>query len=97
LEWAHDNLKFKENGFPQHPLPLFRRWVGRNVSQPAAIDDIVQEVMAALVEGLPRFQHNLRPGAFRSWLESTTIHRIRRHWRAEPRVPGQIEELEHFD
>lgn len=77
--------------------PLLRRWVGRNVSQPAATDDIVQEVLAALLEGLPKFQHNLRPGAFRSWLKSITIHRIRRHWRTEQitaRYLSQIEDLE---
>ena len=60
--------------------PLIRRWVGRLVSRPDSIDDITQEVLKALVEGLPGFRHNLRKGAFRAWLRSITIHRVRRHW-----------------
>jgi RNA polymerase sigma-70 factor (ECF subfamily) len=70
--------------FSQLYEPLIRRWVGRLVSQWDAIDDIVQEALKALLEGLPGFRHNLRPGAFRSWLRSITINRIRRHWEARP-------------
>jgi RNA polymerase sigma factor (sigma-70 family) len=77
--------------------PLLRRWVGRNVSQPAAIDDIVQEVLSVLLEGLPKFEHNLGPGAFRAWLKSITIHRIRRHWRTEHLTAGQISEIEDLE
>jgi RNA polymerase sigma-70 factor (ECF subfamily) len=61
--------------------PLIRRWVGRLVSRPDSVDDVTQEVLKALVEGIPGFQHNRRKGAFRAWLRSITIHRIRRHWR----------------
>jgi len=83
--WSHFALIYE---------PLLRRWVRGSVSQPAAVDDIVQEVLAALLEGLPGFEHNLRAGAFRSWLKSITIHRIRRHWRAEHGMAGQISENE---
>jgi RNA polymerase sigma-70 factor, ECF subfamily len=72
--------------------PLIRRWVGRLVSEPAAIDDVTQEVLAALLEGLPGFRHNLRPGAFRAWLRSITIHRVRRHWRDRRPTAEQISE-----
>jgi RNA polymerase sigma-70 factor (ECF subfamily) len=61
--------------------PLIRRWAGRLVSKRDSIDDITQEVLKALIEGLPGFRHNLRKGAFRAWLRSITIHRVRRHWR----------------
>src|SRR6516164_5533026 len=61
--------------------PLIRRWVGRLVSRADSVDDITQEVLKALVEGLPGFQHNRRKGAFRAWLRWITIHRVRRHWR----------------
>lgn len=33
--------------------PLIRQWVGRLVSPSAAVDDAVQEVLAAMIEGLP--------------------------------------------
>jgi RNA polymerase sigma-70 factor (ECF subfamily) len=61
--------------------PLIRRWVGRLVSRPDSVDDVTQEVLKALAEGLPGFRHNRRKGAFRAWLRSITIHRIRRYWR----------------
>jgi RNA polymerase sigma factor (sigma-70 family) len=70
--------------------PLIQRWVGRLVVQAADVDDVVQEVLKALLEGLPTFQHNHRPGAFRSWLKSITIHRIRRRWRAQRLTAQQI-------
>ncbi len=77
--------------------PLIRRWVGRLMSRSDAIDDIVQEVLKALLEGLPRFQHNSRPGAFRSWLRSITIHRIRRHWRAMHLAADPIPDLTNLE
>jgi RNA polymerase sigma-70 factor (ECF subfamily) len=77
--------------------PLIRRWVGRLVSQSDAIDDVVQEVLKALLEGLPAFQHNLRPGAFRSWLRSITINRIRRHWRAQHLAAEAISDLQDLE
>jgi RNA polymerase sigma-70 factor (ECF subfamily) len=72
--------------------PLIRRWVGRLVSRPDCIDDVPQEVLEALVEGPPGFRHNLRKGAFRAWLRSITIHRIRRHWRDRRPTAAQISE-----
>jgi RNA polymerase sigma-70 factor (ECF subfamily) len=62
--------------------PLIRRWVASNVAQRADADDLVQEVLAALVAELPQFQHNQRQGAFRAWLRSITVHRLRRYWRS---------------
>lgn len=73
--------------------PLIRRWVGRLVPRPDSIDDVTQEVLEALVEGLPGFRHNLRKGAFRAWLRSITIHRIRRHWRDRRPTAAQISEV----
>jgi RNA polymerase sigma-70 factor (ECF subfamily) len=61
--------------------PLIRRWVGRLILQPDSVDDVAQEVLKALVEGLPEFKHNRRKGAFRAWLRSIMIHRVRRYWR----------------
>jgi RNA polymerase sigma-70 factor (ECF subfamily) len=63
-------------------VPLIRRWVAPHVAQPADVDDLVQEVLATLVDQLPGFQHNRRAGAFRAWLRSITVHRLRRYWRS---------------
>ena len=73
--------------------PLIRRWVGRLISQSSAVDDIVQEVLKALLEGLPGFQHNHWQGAFRAWLRTITTHRIRRHWRDRGPIVGQVSDL----
>jgi RNA polymerase sigma-70 factor (ECF subfamily) len=70
--------------------PLIRRWVVRLVLRPDCVDDITQEVLKALVEGLPGFRHNQRKGAFRAWLRSITIHRVRRHWRDQRPTAVQL-------
>lgn len=62
--------------------PLIRRWVKANVAQSADADDVVQEVLGVLVRDLRRFEHNNRPGAFRAWLRSITVNRLREHWKA---------------
>jgi RNA polymerase sigma-70 factor (ECF subfamily) len=62
--------------------PLIRRWVAPHVAQRADADDLVQEVLATLSAELPRFEHNQRTGAFRAWLRTVTVHRLRRYWRA---------------
>ena len=62
--------------------PLIRRWIRANVDQPADADDLVQEVLATLVRELPRFEHNQRPGAFRAWLRSVTVNRLREYWKS---------------
>jgi RNA polymerase sigma-70 factor (ECF subfamily) len=62
-------------------VPLIRRWVSPHVAQREDADDLVQEVLITLCEGLHGFEHNQRTGAFRAWLRSITVHRLRRYWR----------------
>ncbi len=57
--------------------PLLKRWVRRYEVQDADADDIVQEVLAALLNELPKFQHNRQTGAFRSWLRTILVNRVR--------------------
>jgi RNA polymerase sigma-70 factor (ECF subfamily) len=60
--------------------PLIGRWVRPHVAQRADAEDVLQEVLTALVRELPRFDHNQRPGAFRAWLRTITVFRLRRYW-----------------
>lgn len=60
--------------------PLIQRWVRPHVAQRADAEDLVQEVLTTLVRELPRFDHNERPGAFRAWLRTITVHRLRAYW-----------------
>jgi len=64
--------------------PLLYPWLqrfslqlqGRTLQQQDA-DDLVQDVLGVLARELPAFQHNGRPGAFRSWLKKTLLNRVR--------------------
>jgi RNA polymerase sigma factor (sigma-70 family) len=75
--------------------PLLRSWLGRQALQPADIDDLVQEVLAVVVQELPRFQHNRRTGAFRRWLRTILVNRLRPFWRTRRSRPeaGDAERL----
>jgi RNA polymerase sigma-70 factor (ECF subfamily) len=68
--------------------PLIQGWL-RHQGVPATdADDLTQEVMAVLVQELPHFQHNRRRGAFRNWLRTITVHRLRALWRSRDRRPA---------
>jgi RNA polymerase sigma factor (sigma-70 family) len=62
--------------------PLIRGWLRRHNLQHSDLDDLVQDVLGVLVKEISHFQHNGRPGAFRSWLRTITVHCLRRFWRA---------------
>ena len=71
--------------------PLIERWVRPHVAQRADAEDLVQEVMTTLVGELPGFDHNQRPGAFRAWLRTITVYRLRAYWEkrnARPAAAG---------
>jgi DNA-directed RNA polymerase specialized sigma24 family protein len=67
--------------------PLLRGWLRRHDLQASDADDVVQEVLGVVVRELPHFEHNHRPGAFRSWLRTITVHCLRRFWRARQYRP----------
>jgi RNA polymerase sigma-70 factor (ECF subfamily) len=62
--------------------PLIRRWLRRCEVRPEDVDDLTQEVLGVVVHEMPRFEHNQRPGAFRCWLRTITLHRLRGFWRS---------------
>jgi RNA polymerase sigma-70 factor (ECF subfamily) len=61
--------------------PLIRRWLRRSVGE-ADQDDLVQEVLSAVLRAMPGFEHSGRPGAFRHWLRTTTGHHLSAFWKA---------------
>jgi RNA polymerase sigma-70 factor (ECF subfamily) len=67
--------------------PLLRQWLGRYGLQPSDVDDLTQEVLAVVVRELPQFRHNERTGAFRRWLRTILVHRLRGFWRARQSRP----------
>jgi RNA polymerase sigma-70 factor (ECF subfamily) len=61
--------------------PLIRGWLRRYAVHAEDIDDLVQEVLAVVLRELPGFRHNQRRGAFRCWLRTITLNRLRAFWK----------------
>jgi RNA polymerase sigma-70 factor (ECF subfamily) len=70
--------------------PLIRDWLRRYALQPSDADDVVQEVLGVLVRELPQFRHDLRTGAFRRWLRTILLNRLRIFWRSRKAQPLAI-------
>lgn len=62
--------------------PLIRRWLQQHAAPYHDAEDVVQEVMGVIVRELPTFAHDGRPGAFRRWLRTVTMNRLRAFWRS---------------
>jgi RNA polymerase sigma-70 factor (ECF subfamily) len=63
--------------------PLIRHWLRRASVPEADADDLVQEVLTAVVAELPRFCYDRDRGSFRAWLRVVTTNRLRAFWRAQ--------------
>nr|WP_257981220.1 sigma-70 family RNA polymerase sigma factor [Streptomyces sp. CB02959] len=61
-------------------LPLVYNIVGRALHGHADADDVVQETMLRVLDGMAGLR---KPHRFRSWLVSVTMNEIRRHWRSK--------------
>ncbi|MER5898462.1 sigma-70 family RNA polymerase sigma factor [Streptomyces sp. NPDC001876] len=59
-------------------LPLVYNIVGRALNGHADVDDVVQESVLRMLDGLPSLRS---PGSFRSWFVAITMNQIRGHWR----------------
>jgi len=68
--------------------PWLRDVLLRHGLQSADADDVAQEVLSALMKGLPGFRHNTRKGAFRAWLRGITVNRLREFWRRRNQEPA---------
>ena len=82
--------------------PLLHGWLRRYGARPQDADDLVQEVLAVVVRELPQFRHGGRRGAFRSWLRTILVHRVRAFWRSDRAHPvanaeGVLDQLEDPD
>jgi RNA polymerase sigma-70 factor (ECF subfamily) len=81
--------------FVQLYTPLIYDWACGTGVTPADAEDLVQDVMAILVQRLPEFEYD--PGrSFRGWLRTITINRRRdffrrRGVRPHPTADGRIE------
>ncbi|MFE4861418.1 sigma-70 family RNA polymerase sigma factor [Streptomyces sp. NPDC056670] len=65
-------------------LPLVYNIVGRALNGHADVDDVVQESLLRMLDGLGSLRD---PEAFRSWLVAVTMNEIRRYWQGHRRTP----------
>jgi RNA polymerase sigma-70 factor (ECF subfamily) len=80
--------------------PLLRLWLDRYGIQDCDADDLVQDTLLALVADIRRFKHPGHSGAFRGWVRSILVNRLRNSWRKRrntPSVPGTSEFWERLD
>jgi RNA polymerase sigma-70 factor (ECF subfamily) len=56
--------------------PWIMGWLRRHGLADNDAEDLAQEVLLVVLRELPFFQHNRRPGAFRAWLRTVTVHRV---------------------
>jgi RNA polymerase sigma-70 factor (ECF subfamily) len=71
--------------------PVLQNWLRRYDDLSATdAEDIIQEVLLAVSQELPRFEHNQKPGAFRNWLRQILVHRLRRFWAAKDRQASAV-------
>jgi RNA polymerase sigma-70 factor, ECF subfamily len=61
--------------------PLLRVWMTQAGVLPADADDLIQDVLLVVFREVASFQRRGQ-GAFRSWLRTILIHRMRDHFRA---------------
>jgi RNA polymerase sigma-70 factor (ECF subfamily) len=67
--------------------PLLRDWLRRHAVQPQDADDLVQEVLLAVLQALPEFDYDPQRGSFRGWLRTILVNRLRHFWRARQARP----------
>lgn len=69
--------------------PWLRDWLKRQHFQPVDADDLLQNVLVVVNRKLPTFQHNGRPGAFRTWLRGILLNEARLFRRGRSRRPTE--------
>ena len=74
--------------FAELYAPLLRSWLARFDVPATDADDLIQEVLLTVSRELPRFEHSGRAGAFRSWLRTILVHRLRDFWRSRKYRPA---------
>lgn len=67
--------------------PLLVAWLKKYDVQSCDADDLTQEVLMTVCKSISSFEHSGRPGAFRAWLKSILVNRLRNFWRTRDRKP----------
>jgi RNA polymerase sigma-70 factor (ECF subfamily) len=65
--------------------PLLVGWLRYQAVPVNEVDDLVQEILLAVVQHLPSFSHSGRIGAFRGWLRTIAHNRACDFWKTRSR------------
>lgn len=71
--------------------PLLYGWLRRSDLPHQDADDLVQEVLKVVAQELPFFRHSGQRGAFRCWLRTILVHRLRSFHRSRRTHPIQVD------
>ena len=83
--------------------PVLHAWLRRYGLQSSDVDDLTQDVLVVIAREMASFEHTGHPGAFRGWLRTVLVHRLRNFWRSQKKLPSakggsdflkEIDELE---
>lgn len=79
--------------------PLIRKWLTGQGTPEADAEDLAQDILVVILRELPDFDHNGRKGAFRAWVRSVTVNRLRGYWRSRRNGPvnGLEERLDRLE
>ena len=78
--------------------PLILHWMRRYEVQMSDAEDLLQDVLLAVSKDISKFDHNGHPGAFRGWLKTILVNRLRKFWRNRDRRPrAQVAAGAHAD
>lgn len=70
--------------------PFLRNWVRRKDVMARDADDLVQNILTVVVRRVKGFEHNGRPGAFRTWLKTIAAYCLKEHWRSQQAQPAGV-------
>src|SRR5262245_2596375 len=70
--------------------PWICRWLSRDGSLGADVDDLAQEILDFVWRELPRFEHR-GPGSFRLWLRAIAANRLKGYYRRRQSRPVSLQ------
>lgn len=81
------------NNFVLVYTPLLKFWIRKKNVPSSAEDDVLQESLAAMHDGIGRFERDPAKGKFRGWLRMIVERRAADYFRSLPQDQGAPQEL----
>ena len=81
------------NNFVLVYTPLLKCWIRNKNVPPSAEDDVLQEALHNIYEGIGNFERDAAKGKFRGWLRTIMERRAADYFRSLPQDQGAPQEL----